>query len=230
MWYFSILNSDYALSNFHGIPVVKKILLVDDHLLLAEALQASLSNALPDYDFISCDSLSKANQLLREKPTISLAIFDFYMPGSEGISTFESIVDDHKSVSIALMSGRATKKEILDCLNIGITGFIVKSISVKDMAAAVQKMVEGGMYLPTKLFDQPVSGTTMLNSGVSLTNRERDTLILIIDGLTNKQIARQLGVTEVTVKMYASRLLTKYNAKNRVDLTNKSRDDLLFTT
>ena len=209
---------------------MKKILLVDDHLLLVEALQASLANAIPEYEFFSCDSLKQAQKQLHDNPNISLAIFDFYMPDSEGISTFESIINDHKSVSIALMSGRATKKEILDCIEIGISGFIVKNISVSNMAVAVKKMAEGGMYLPAKLFDQPVSGTATLNSGVSLTNRERDTLMLIVDGLTNKQIARHLGVSEVTVKMYASRLLTKYNAKNRVDLTNKSRDDLMFTT
>ena len=209
---------------------MKKILLVDDHLLLVQALQSSLSIAIPDYEFLSCDSLGLAKTILKQNSNISLAIFDYYMPASEGNSTYKSIIEDHPSVSVALMSGRATKKEILDCLNIGITGFIVKNISVKDMAVAVKKMAEGGMYLPATLFDQPVSGTATLNSGVSLTNRERDTLILIIDGLTNKQIARQLGVSEVTIKMYSSRLLTKYNAKNRVDLANKSRDDLLFTT
>lgn len=212
------------------MPVVKKILLVDDHLLLVQALQSSLAIAMPDYEFLSSDNLCQAQTLLKQDSNITLAIFDFYMPASEGIATYKSIIEDHSSISIALMSGRATKKEILDCLNIGISGFIVKNISIKDMAVAVKKMAEGGMYLPAKLFDQPVSGTATLSSGVSLTNRERDTLILIIDGLTNKQIARHLGISEVTVKMYASRLLTKYNAKNRVDLTNKSRDDLLFTT
>ncbi len=203
----------------------KRVLLVDDHVLFLQCAKAYLSSSMTNISFDICSELSKASKLLDNKQQVDLVILDYHMPGSKGASTVGHFVTEYPDTRFAVISGRATKQNITDCISAGVSGFVLKDISTDELQNAIELMLKGRIYLPDSVFSAPLLAAET-SDGIHLTRREMETLELVHDGLPNKAISRELNITEVTVKMHLKNLLRKYGVKNRTELVVNSSDDV----
>ncbi len=198
------------------------ILLADDHPLFTDAITRQLSAAYPDVIIHTAEDLTAAATLIADIKDIDLAVLDWDMPGMQGIGSIANLRTDYPKLKIVILSGRIDDATVHEALGLGIKGFIPKSSSGKAIIAALSVVLNGGTYLPVetalfhhrKRFSVPSNATS--SPGKALTERETDILKLLAQGFSNKEIARHLGVQEITIKMHASRIFVKLRVRNRV--------------
>ena len=133
-------------------------------------------------------------------------------------------MQNYKHMSIAMISGLANKSEILEFLNLGMIGFIPKTMPSKSVVSAVNLMLSGERFVPATLFEMSnkVNDLPSITSIEELTPREQDVLNKLNLGYSNKEIANSLEIEVVTTKMHISRLCKKLHAANRTQLIIKS--------
>jgi DNA-binding NarL/FixJ family response regulator len=187
-----------------------KMLLADDHDLFREAISAMVS-ADGAVTVVPVCNLDAALASLSED-TFDLALLDYQMPGMNGLEGLDRARAAAPGVPFAVISGTTRRDLAEQVLARGAVGFIPKTLGVKAMIAAVKLMAAGEIFAPISMLDLPPSFGSLLDS---LTRREREVLVGMCNGKSNKEIARDLGVQEVTVKLHAKTLTRKLSAKNR---------------
>lgn len=197
------------------------ILLADDHPLFTDAITHQLTAAYPDVIIHTAEDLATATALIADIKNIDLAVLDWDMPGMQGLSSIAKLRADYPDLRIVILSGRIDDATVHDVLALGIRGFIPKSSSGNAVTAALSVVLNGGTYLPVETAlshspKRPPTPPNMRSPGKDLTERETDILKLLAQGFSNKEIARQLGVQEITIKMHASRIFVKLRVRNRV--------------
>lgn len=186
-----------------------KILLADDHDLVRETLAAFLL-AEGFTEVRSVSTLDAALALL--DLDFDLVLLDYNMPGMNGFEGLARARAVAPKTPIAIISG-TTQRELAEAaLREGAAGFVPKTLASRAMVAAVQIMANGEVFAPISLLqeEEPVDGAL-----ASLTRRETDVLRGICAGKSNKEIARDLDLQEVTVKLHVKTLSRKLGAKNR---------------
>lgn len=198
------------------------ILLADDHPLFTDAITRQLAAAYPGVTLHTAEDLTAATALIVDIENIDLAVLDWDMPGMQGLDSIARLRTDYPDLKIVILSGRIDDATVHEVLALGIRGFIPKSSSGNAVVAALSVVLSGGTYLPVetalshsrkRLATPP---NTARKPGKDLTERETDILKLLAQGFSNKEIARQLGVQEITIKMHASRIFAKLRVRNRV--------------
>ena len=189
------------------------VLIADDHKLLAESLQLYLS---ADGGFVTdrAESLDEALECIARKGGYDVVLLDLDMPGMAGLSGIERAIGANTRGRVVLFSGQARQEAALRAMEIGAAGFMPKTLSPKSLVAAIRFVAAGETYFPSSM----ARGRTRTSSqpgDVQLSNRELQVLRGICDGRTNKDIAADLSLTEVTVKMYVRSVCTKLKASNR---------------
>lgn len=195
------------------------ILLADDHDLVRETIAAFLL-AEGFATVMTAASLPEALDLLRRN-TFDLALLDYNMPGMNGFDGLKQARSLAKSCPVAIVSGTSSRDLAEAALAAGAIGFVPKTLSSRAMVAAIRVMAAGDVFNPVGIlhFD---SGATV--GSASLTKREADVLRGICKGLANKEIARELDLQEVTVKLHVKTLSRKLSAKNRTHAAMIARD------
>lgn len=187
------------------------ILLADDHILLAESLELFLK---ADGDFAPqrADTLDKALAKIEEHGPFDVVLLDLDMPGMGGLQGLEKAIAANGEGKVVLFSGQARQDAALRAIEMGAAGFIPKTLTPKSLATAVRFVAAGEIYFPTSM-----SRTKRPDAPgeVQLSQREFQVLRGICEGATNKDIAHDLQLTEVTVKMYVRSVCTKLKANNR---------------
>lgn len=198
------------------------LLLIDDHPLLRRGL-AELFEASGEFRVVgSVSSGSEGIGLARESnPT--LVILDLHMPGLDGLATLEWFKRDLPDVNVVVLTASAAREDVLAALRAGADGYLLKDSEPEALLAAVSACVHGQARLDPALSVLLASSlrereTTFERERVELTERERQTLALIAEGFSNKLIARQLGISDGTVKVYVKHLLSKLNLRSRLEL------------
>lgn len=198
------------------------IILADDHPLFTDAIERQLAAAYPDVAVHAAENLSAAIALIDTIKNIDLAVLDWDMPGMQGPVSIGKLRADYPELKIVILSGRIDDATVHEVLALGIRGFIPKSSSGNTIIAALSVILNGGTYLPVETALSPgrKSGIAVTKAAhdetKTLTARETDILRLLAKGHSNKEIARQLGVQEITIKMHASRIFAKLRVRNRV--------------
>jgi two-component system nitrate/nitrite response regulator NarL len=204
-----------------------KVLIADDHPVARRGLQMIVSEAFGD---VHCTEATDAAAALAMAETLrpDLLLLDMHMPG--GLSApalcrmMREVLPD---IKIVIVTAFDSSGEIRDCLLAGADGCLLKDTSETDMAAALRTSVTGTPALDARIAFQLARDLTSEPTRAGephLTGRERDVLRLLAEGRSNRAIARQLGLSEATIKGHVSRLLDKLNASSRLEAVVRATD------
>ncbi|MEM6482001.1 MAG: response regulator transcription factor [Pseudomonadota bacterium] len=194
-----------------------RILLADDHDLVRGTLAAYMHREAK-FDVYQAASLKEACDLCMRVGTFDLVVLDFRMPGMEGLNGLDQI-SKVCSCPVALMSGAAPLDVADRALRQGAAGFLPKTLTPETMVKALHWMIAGEIYRPEAVVPQRENGPN-----VRLTAREIEVLQCVSEGKQNKEIAEDLEIQEVTVKLHVKALSRKLGAKNRTHAAMLARD------
>lgn len=201
-----------------------RILLADDHPFYLDALERQLSKAFRGAEIRSFPSFGPVCEALREAPA-DLVILDFSLPDAQADETIHELVSLAGNAPVVIMSGVANIGDVQNCLAAGIQGYLPKTMQPRQFIDAVSLILHGGTYLPIESA-LPAAKSRKAEQGNTaapvLDARDQELLQLIADGLSNKEIGRQLGVQEATVKFYVSRLFRRLGVKNRSQAVSRA--------
>jgi DNA-binding NarL/FixJ family response regulator len=209
-----------------------RILLVDDHRIVREGL-ASMLGTQHDMRVVGeAGTGSEAIvQIVRLRPDIVL--LDLEMPDMDGVSVLERVRIDFPDVRVIILTAYGTDERILDAVRAGAKGYLLKGAGLDEVLHAVRVAAMGGSLLEPKVAERLLgSMERMLRSGkmpTQLTDRERDILVRIARGLSNKAIGDELHLAERTIKFHATIIFQKLGVANRAEAVAKGLRDRLIT-
>jgi two-component system nitrate/nitrite response regulator NarL len=200
------------------------LLIVDDHALFREGLRALLANISPGLSITEASSVEGAVDECKSVQ-FRMALLDLGLSTTDGLQTLESFRSAVPEVPVIVLSGDQEPRHIRSAIDLGAVGFIPKSHSSELMIAALRFVLAGGIYLPTHVLDEttePEHTVSALDKSVSmafarLSPRQEEVAQFLLQGSSNKVIARRLGLSEGTVKAHVSAIFQIIGAKSRVE-------------
>jgi DNA-binding NarL/FixJ family response regulator len=197
-----------------------KFLVVDDHALTREGMRLSL-RALGDRVIVlEAASADEARAAIRQNPDLDLVLLDLGLPGAGGMSLLEDLRRDDDGVPVAVISATDDRVLIRRALDLGAMGYIPKTASLEVLLQAVRLVLAGGTYIPKQALAEPprdpkTAAGEELSRGQALTQRQRQILALMAQGMPNKIIATELDIAEATVKSHVTEILRILRVSNR---------------
>jgi DNA-binding NarL/FixJ family response regulator len=202
-----------------------RVLVVDDHPLMADALCTSMQAINPDVEARVVDTIQGAMMALAEAFSPSLILLDLSLPDSDrSCGPLISLREEYPAIPVVVVSGESDKSKILECLDAGAMGFIPKTSGRDVLLQAIRLVLHGGIYVPKEAITSgtlPSSHATQQSKAAGqsaigkLSARQTEVLRLLIRGLPNKLIARELDIAENTVKIHVSAVLREMGVSNR---------------
>lgn len=195
-----------------------RIIIVDDHPLFRDALRQALSNSIRDLDICEAGSLDGLSSALEGKMETDLVLLDLAMPGVKGFSGLMYLRAQYPEIPVVVVSANEDPAAIRWCLDFGASGFIPKSLPVETIRNAVRTVLEGDVWTPPDLdlVDASDGETSDLVVRLAtLTPQQVRVLMMLSEGLLNKQIAYKLNVSEATIKAHVSAILQKLGVDSR---------------
>ncbi|MEM8631904.1 MAG: response regulator transcription factor [Pseudomonadota bacterium] len=188
------------------------ILLADDHLLVRDTIAAYLTGK-GGYDVRLASSAHEAIVMLAGDDPIDLAIFDYQMPGMDGLDGLSRLRELHPNQRVAILSGVATPDVADEAMEMGALAFFPKSMPVNKMLDGIGELVPGDT--PPRAGRSTEAGESPKSAPFGLTSRERQILEMLTLGRSNKVIAQELVLKEVTVKFHVTNIMSKMGVTNR---------------
>lgn len=203
-----------------------KILIADDHDLVRETL-ASFLGREKDFEIEQAGDLNEAIEMINANSRYHLVLLDYSMPGMNGLDGLQQAKEANEPWPVALMSGIAPKAIAQEALDAGAIGFLPKTMAANSMINAIRFMAAGETFVPVQFMtaEEPEE-TNELAKGLS--PRELEVLGGLCRGLANKEIARELDLQEVTIKLHVKTLCRKLEAKNRTHAAIIAKEAGLF--
>ena len=204
-----------------------KILIADDHRLIVEAVAEKLAELEPGVSFVQ--ALSVQELLDGIGADLDLAVIDLGMPGARGIDHIAQVHRLRPDLRIVVLSGHEDPAVMRAALAAGASGFIPKAYSPEVMLSAVRLVLSGSTYVPPMMMNPPAlaapqppalygGGTRSLAQLRNvLTERQFEVLNLLTEGQPNKQIGRNLGISEGTVKIHLAAIFRVLKVRNRTE-------------
>jgi two-component system, NarL family, nitrate/nitrite response regulator NarL len=199
----------------NGARDAMRILLADDHDLVRDSLELLLQRLDPGLEVMHAASLPEALTRAAAEPDVDLVMLDVNMPGMNRVAGVEAMARTLPDVPIVVISGLFTHELAIDALRAGAAGFIPKTMAGRTMLGAIELVLSGERYIPPQVIEGSVVTPAVASATQSLSRREREVLQLLAGGLSNKEIARRLGVETVTVAVHLSSIYRKLGAANR---------------
>jgi two-component system, NarL family, nitrate/nitrite response regulator NarL len=198
-----------------------RLLLADDHPLFADALRALVERELPAAELQVVADIAAAHDALA-RTSFDLAILDLHMPGSNGFDGIERTLRRFPDTKVVVISGLARAADVARAVELGARGFFPKTLPVEVLAAALRVVISGGTYVPTDYAQPPAARAASADAppGGAFTPREQEVLRRLVTGRSNKEIGRELGLQEITVKLHVRNIFRKLGVRNRVEATN----------
>jgi len=192
-----------------------RIMLVDDHAVVRSGLSAFLS-VNPDLELVGEaengeQAVVRANAL---KPDVIL--MDLMMPVMDGVAATMAIKKQNPGIQIIALTSFQEDELVQSALKAGAVGYLMKNVTARELAAAIKSARDGRMTLSPEAAQALVRASQQAEETEALTDREREVLKLMVDGLNNAEIAERLVVSLSTVKYHISNILMKLGVDNRV--------------
>jgi len=195
-----------------------KILIADDHPLFRDALKQALTDRFDDLHIDEAGSLQDVNDTLGEDDNYDLILLDLKMPGVKGFSGLMYLRAQYPALPVVIVSANEDVSVIRSSLDFGASGFIPKSAGAELIRNAISEVMKGDIWVPPELdLSAPAdSENAQLAAKLStLTPQQVRVLMMLSEGLLNKQIAYELSVSEATVKAHVSAILQKLDVDSR---------------
>lgn len=202
-----------------------KILVVDDHVLIREALRGVLKELRDEAQIVEAADSGRAMQCIEETPDLELVLLDLYLPDRSGFDLLAELRERHPAVAVVVLSVSSERRDITRALELGAVGFIPKSAQREVMLGAFRLIFAGGVYVPPEIFARPRPapaappgpGRAPSAAELGLTERQMEVLRLIMEGKSNKAICRVLDLAEPTVKNHVTTILRALKVTNRTE-------------
>ena len=215
-----------------------RILIADDHPLYLNAVQVLLERMIEGISIDLAKNIEQTLTIIHGNETFDLVLLDYSMPGMRGAEGVKTVAAVAGGAPVVVMSGVACPADVGACIAAGARGFLPKTLDNKVFSSALTVILSGGSYLPVEMHlalhapavpaavsALPASGgldtlgahsdAELPEGGHGFTERERTIMAMIIEGRSNKEIARILNLREVTIKVQLTRIYKKLGAKNR---------------
>jgi DNA-binding NarL/FixJ family response regulator len=195
-----------------------RLIIADDHPLFRGALREAVSGLFEDVDIAEAGSFEDLAKLLERGADVDLILLDLTMPGVRGFSGLMYLRAQYPSVPIIVVSANDDPGVLRRCMDFGASGFIPKTLGIESMRGAITRVFEGGVWTPPEIelgAGADADTADLLTRLTSLTPQQVRVLMMLSEGLLNKQIAYELGVSEATVKAHVSAILQKLGVDSR---------------
>jgi DNA-binding NarL/FixJ family response regulator len=196
-----------------------KCLLVDDHALVRDALALLIALHHPDVDLRHASRLREARAVLEAEPDVDLVLLDLSLPDSAGLATLAAVRDSAPATRTVVLSGDDRPETVLAAIDAGAAGFIPKATESRALRLALATVLNGGVYVPPlalALAPQPSpAGLPQSVEMLGLTPRQVDVLRMLVDGRSNKLIARELELSASTVKTHLEAIFQRLQVNSR---------------
>ena len=195
-----------------------RIMIADDHPLVRGALREAVSGLVDGIHIVEAGTFDEVSDMLGKGADIDLVLLDLTMPGVQGFSGLMYLRAQHPGTPVVIVSGNEDRGVIRRCIEFGASGFIPKSVDVDTMRGAIRTVLDGGAWTPSDVdLTTPADRETsdLVKRLATLTPQQVRVLMMLSEGLLNKQIAYELGVSEATVKAHVSAILQKLGVESR---------------
>jgi DNA-binding NarL/FixJ family response regulator len=202
-----------------------KVLVVDDHPLIREALANVLAEFKQAMQVVQADSLDGALARLAEQPDTALILLDLMLPDAEGIVALERVRTAYPDVPVVVLSATDSRTMVLAAINAGAMGFISKRTASSILVNALRLVLAGEVYIPPEVLRaesapqpaRPAAAARPLAAPLAhgLTSRQLDVLALLVQGKQNKVICRELNLAEGTIKTHTAAIYRELGVNNR---------------
>jgi DNA-binding NarL/FixJ family response regulator len=195
-----------------------RIVIADDHPLVRGALRGAVEGAVPGAEIAECGDLEQLGALLGKSGGADLVLLDLSMPGVRGFSGLMYLRAQHPDTPVVVVSGNEDRSVMRRCIDFGASGYIPKTTDIEAMRAAIRAVLEGQTWTPPDVdLAAPADKETadLVRRLASLTPQQVRVLMMLSEGLLNKQIAYELTVSEATVKAHVSAILQKLGVDSR---------------
>jgi DNA-binding NarL/FixJ family response regulator len=191
-----------------------RLLLVDDHVVVRQGLRMVLSLE-PDLEIIGEANNGQEALGLVKKLNPQVVLMDLLMPVMDGVSAIRAVKKDYPDIEVVALTSVLEDRLVIDAVEAGAAGYLLKESGPEELIEAIRAAAKGEVRLHPKAQKRLIKEVRTPEMRESLTERETETLRLIAKGLSNKEIAEQLSVSEVTVKTHVSSILSKLNLQSR---------------
>jgi len=213
-----------------------KVLLVDDHPLILTALKAMIENLVPGVVVNAVSSAREARFTLRVQQDHDLMLLDLQLGDANGFELLTEVRRTDPELSVVVLSSSDRASDVIQAIDLGAMGFLPKRMTTEDLADALRLVMAGGIYVPTMTVNPmrdaeepaPTSAATLAAGGgtgnadslpsyeeLGVTPRQADVLMLLLQGKSNKDIARRLGLSVETIKDHVQAVLRALGVSSR---------------
>ncbi len=197
---------------------MKKILLVDDHAFLRDALAEVMARAFPGVQVLQAGDLQGADHMLEAHRDIDLLLLDLDLPDGDGLDALGRL-RVRSGARLVVMSATDRPDTIWRALDLGASGYLPKSLTASAMLEALNTVLLGGIHVPASALQiGPGAVAPRDLQAMGLSPRQTDVLGLLVEGVANKVIARELNIGEATVKTHLTAILTRFGVATRTQV------------
>jgi len=214
-----------------------KILVVDEHFLIRDALGALIKELKNDATILEACNGWQTLQIVSEQPDIGLVLLELNLPDRDGMTVLRELRECHPTTSVVVLSARQERATMAKAMELGALGFIPKSGQREVVLGALNLVFSGGLYIPPEILSREESSNSHLGptlnarceqrvrlAELSLTKRQTDVFELMMKGKSNKAIGRALNLAEPTVKNHVTAVLKALRVSNRTEAVVIGRD------
>ncbi len=214
--------------------VKKKVLLVDDHKITREGLRSLLQNQ-SDIEIVGEAGDGNTAVRLARKLAPDVVVMDISMPDLNGIDATRMILSEMPTIKVIALSMYSDRRFVVGMLKAGVSGYLLKDCAFEELSKAIKSVLKGKTYMSQQISDtvmrdyaKHLARTDESESSV-LTDREREVLQLIAEGMTTKQIAARLYVSVKTIETHRRQVMEKLNIHSIAELTKFALKEGLTT-
>jgi len=214
-----------------------KILVVDDHALIREAMRGVLKELRGDATVLEAGNSQQAMRIIAEEDDLGLILLDLNLPDRDGFAVLSELRQSYPAISVVVLSGQQDHDSVVKAFELGALGFITKSGQRDVLLSALRLVFAGGTYIPPEAIEReekpsPKPAVSRLGAetahvtpaDLGLTGRQLDVLALMMEGKGNKEICRALNLAEPTVKNHVTAILKALKVTNRTAAVIAVRD------